>query len=512
MAVDFMDEINNESEVVFNLKIMIQYLRGCKYKLFIDLWQMQLESIASFCRKTMMFDEQLAGYIWNEFTKLREYVSKKKFIEAADVLDGLLPYVYKAMELRGHIDVEDDNYRLFSSKSGYLTIQDLSSGDYLASSVDPMWEAKEKAESIYNAQIQYFCSIGCIFGYLQWQVYQKHNGLVDIYVYETDKKWIEYAYEYGVLSWIPEEKLHICVEPDPYKLINKVIDEHESNTYYTSLFIEDRIYYSLTGDARILGNSISQCVVTQANFLETVELNFYSNYSLVKHDIDDLELKDHNEDWIVVGGGPSVDDCIDYLKENVGKKVIIAATTILKRLLKEEIRPDYIAVIDMQNRTYGHIEGIENEDIPLIMTDCANWQFGKRYHGEKYYIPTSGMPFSKNLYEALNKKPWDVGGTVTAVSMQIAVKLGAKSVELIGVDLSYPNNYSHASGTMDYAKVDEGKLFPVKSVDGGMVNTDNVMKSYIDEIEDIITNNKKVRFYNLSKHGALIRGCQQKVK
>lgn len=151
------------------------------------------------------------------------------------------------------------------------------------------------------------------------------------------------------------------------------------------------------------------------------------------------------------------------------------------------------------------MSGVEDYGAKLIMSDTVNWQFGTKYKGDKYLVVISGNFYSGNCLE---DGKWYSQGTVTAFCIDIVAYAGAKSIELVGADFAYPQNHSHAKGTMDDAEVDYSNMIKVKSVDGGDVYTDCVLSGYILDIESQIDEHKDISFYNLSKNGAYIKGCK----
>lgn len=509
MAVDFLNEIYQESNMIFELKKMQKMCLRGQSRLLINAWQDQAQSIASFCQKTAELNNALGLSIWNDITSLPSLIEKYDFSAIADALEQLIPHFYEAMALRGQIDVSEGQYKLFSSKSGFLCLEDTALCKISSSTVDPAFEAYEKALALCETAKTDFCEIGCSLGYLPWQMFEVSDQVMDIYIYETDKIRIDYAFEYGVLDRIPEDRLHIFIDSDINKLVKEITKNHldKDREDYTAFYIDPELENALSDNNPLLASAISDKICTTVNFLDNVERNFYSNYRNVNKFITQLNQDALCKNWIVVGGGPSLDYNLDFIKENSDSFTIIAATTAVKRLISEGIKPDFMIAIDMQKRTFKHLEGLEDMNIPLIMSDCASWKFGKLYKGEKYLIPTSGMLFSADLYKARGIECWSICGTVTAVAMEVAARSGASKIDLVGLDLSYPEKKSHASGTMDQAQIDTDGLVQVPSVDGKTVYTSPVFISYIREVEGIISNYPKVSFYNRSRNGAYIQGC-----
>lgn len=70
---------------------------------------------------------------------------------------------------------------------------------------------------------------------------------------------------------------------------------------------------------------------------------------------------------VIVGAGPSVNGQIEMMKKYCNKVIICATGHITKLLLQEGIRPDAIIITDLQPHMYKQIEGLDTENIPLIL-------------------------------------------------------------------------------------------------------------------------------------------------
>ena len=92
--------------------------------------------------------------------------------------------------------------------------------------------------------------------------------------------------------------------------------------------------------------------------------------------------------------------------------------------------------------------------------------------------------------------------------MEVAAQLNPNSIYLIGLDLSYPTLQSHVNGAVGEFNLDKATLFHTASNDGGEVLTDTHLAYYINVIEQIICSYPDTCFYNLSLHGAKIKGTK----
>ena len=163
-------------------------------------------------------------------------------------------------------------------------------------------------------------------------------------------------------------------------------------------------------------------------------------------------------------------------------------------------------VMDSQQRTIGHIDGIEGTNIPLIVDTTAYWEFAAKYAGKKYIAYQKGYKSAEELANKFQCKLYETGGSVITLALDIVLKLGAKAVYLIGVDLAYPGGVSHASDTMDKKQRDVSDMEQVKAVHGGMVYADSLFIGYRKWMERKIEEYAKIPIYNLSDCGAEIAG------
>lgn len=106
-----------------------------------------------------------------------------------------------------------------------------------------------------------------------------------------------------------------------------------------------------------------------------------------------------------MAAGPSLDDNLEFLRENQGKKTIIAVGTVFRKLLENKIVPDMAAVLDPQERTYKQIEGLEDKKVPMLLAVTAYWKFAANYKGDKYLVPLAGMHEERE-----NEEAWVIGG------------------------------------------------------------------------------------------------------
>lgn len=426
------------------------------------------------------------------------------FPEMADNTESLLSTLYEITDEYTGIDVSENNYRLVSSKSSFLTIQDITTGNYIHSQDDPMFEAWTIAKSIYQPEYTSFAFLGVGLGYLPEAVFELSDSSADIFIFTSNELMVDYAFHYGVLSDILPEKLHIVIEKDSYKLLDAFSDPLDIKGKTGYYCLPDEVGRLDAIGKEVLNDFYFSSHTTMV-FRDICRINAYRNMKNVGKYYSD-NLFERKEEWIVVAGGPSLDSNMDYLKSN-SNKGMICVSTVYKKLLHNGIHPQFVCVADPQARTWKHMEDVSDFSSIMLMDVTANWRFGEYYKGDIYIVPTMNS-YGIDVPKIPLEDYWYVAGTVTTLALEAAVRMGALTVELIGVDLAYPGGQSHALGTIDSKKLNTTDMPEVDSVNGGKVSTTEQFKTYISYIEDKIKDYPDVEFINRSDNGAKLNGAK----
>lgn len=217
---------------------------------------------------------------------------------------------------------------------------------------------------------------------------------------------------------------------------------------------------------------------------------------------------------IVVSAGPSLNKNIEELKKAKGKAFIIAVDTAIKPLLKAGIVPDMFAIIDaMKPLDLIKIEGSEN--IPLVTTLSAASEVLEYHQGMKFFY-NEGFEFAEVIF-ARSKKKWGnlaCGGSVATSAFSLLHKIGIRTIILVGQDLAYTNNKSHADGTFkDVMKEeDTSKFMMVEGNYEDKVPTRNDFVIFLDWFNWYIAGCKdkikEFRVINATEGGAKIQGTE----
>lgn len=216
---------------------------------------------------------------------------------------------------------------------------------------------------------------------------------------------------------------------------------------------------------------------------------------------------------ILVSAGPSLNKNIQDIKKAKNKAFILAVDTAVKPLVKSGIMPDAFITIDSQKPT-DLVDIDEIKDVPVIAPVVANYDILKEQRGKKiFYYDGRIMPFM--AYHAAGKIFYDAstGGSVACSGFSLLYKMGFNTIILVGQDLAYSGNKSHADGT--YQKVmPEEKLAGAIQVKGNYektVLTRHDFKLYLDWFNKYVKDIQEyrgVRVINATEGGAFIENTE----
>lgn len=286
------------------------------------------------------------------------------------------------------------------------------------------------------------------------------------------------------------------------------------------IFLENDSFYTDT-----IYDVICECM---KHFVIRVQTDYSINYNFVYNIVKNLpyysngysinELRGSLKDKTVVlcGAGPSLYENLNELKSIQNKVCIFAASRTIKPLLDYGILPDFNFIVDYSELTLPFAKGIDKaSSIPLITDAMVYCEVLREYPGPIFFMrclrSDSLIGRHDNHFDLI-----PTGGTVTSFAFSFALYCHAKSIILLGCDLSFPNI---SEGSSEYGftyKPDElnkinsdirlGKYLKVKNNVGGYNLTDSRMYTYIKDFEYMIHSSPKTKVYNASSRGAMIEG------
>lgn len=503
MAEAFLEEIYQEAKIITELKDIAQL------SLYQDSHEMTLKyrkinaDLSEICKKYVNVDKKNAMELWRGLQTLSE-ISYNTILVGDIIAKVIIPLLekYIALYTKIEVDNEEGDYIFESTDSGFLTLKSVERNYYFHSIDDPMWEAKKLAEYIFEPEKREYALWGCGLGYLAYQLYVISHGSIKINIFESDARIIEYAINYGVLDWIPEENLNIVIDKDILPFL------HCAERDNTAFHIFKPELELVPDDVKSIFGNLNMEYITDRKFKKMYKINFWRNIESNAKLVSQFDTAGLSDEYVIVAAGPSLDETLDFVEQSKGKRTIVAVGTVFKKLIEKNIIPDIVVVLDPQERTYQQIEGIEDQTVPMLILSSAYWKFAAAYQGDKYLVTTPILPEMVEFAKQKDEETWLVGGTVTSLAMEAAIRFGATKVYLVGVDLAYPDGISHASNTMDRSEKSTERMIPIKSVTGGLVYTEQNFIVYREWIEDRIKMTPHIKYYNMSKIGAHIEGAE----
>lgn len=246
-------------------------------------------------------------------------------------------------------------------------------------------------------------------------------------------------------------------------------------------------------------------VLNQVNLLYD---NFNKNIEL--QDIGIRALKDCYKSlpMVLVSAGPSLDKQLPLLKciEHDKSIVIGAVGTALKPLLAAGITPDFFMITDPSEYTYSQLTDIYLPSTPLLYLSTAYHETILLHKGPRYIVYQHGFSSAEKMAKSLDDLIIQTGGSVATTLLDTMRQFQAKSVALIGQDLAYTNNQSHAEGAHLTKKITQKNLsLSVQNYyKNGYVHTSKNLSIYRKWFESYAIDHPDLLLYNCTEGGSNI--------
>lgn len=186
---------------------------------------------------------------------------------------------------------------------------------------------------------------------------------------------------------------------------------------------------------------------------------------------------------VILGGGPTLDESIDWIKENQEHLVIFSVARIAQRLYDEGITPDFFVSVDPHDVSFDNSKGIfafEEQSI-LLHSYHVNPKLISQWTGLK--------AFGGSKYGWKNELPINIGSpgpTVVNGAFHYAVEMGCQTVYLSGVDFCFPKGQTHESSSQEAklsAKLKLKDLITIENNAGELAETKPTLLSTKNSFE-----------------------------
>lgn len=404
-----------------------------------------------------------------------------------------------------------DEYSLIENNIGTFSLCKNTDSMIHFNTIDnPALEALRMVDE-YKSDKNSYVVLGLSMGYLPMQLALEED-VVEVCVYEHDINVIRATLHYtDMTNALATGKLKLIYDPKLSGFAKKIKYDIDKCTIIihrpAMVNISDSKLRSVVEDFYIKESSV-RCQVKSllGNFAYNIGLKELKEI----HFVDELKSKFADKQIIVVAAGPSLNEQLQSLKEKRNDYVVVTVGTSLRRLLNNGINPDFVVMTDPQDTMVSQIEGIDTSFLTLLYLSTLSHLVVDRWKGDKYAVLQKDFENSEKLAEEINTTLYETGGSVSTLALDICLKMRAKSITCLGLDLAFTDNKRHF--TDDVSNVnskDESRL--VKSVDGKKVATAINLDNYRLWIENRLLrksdSEKNIRIYNVSR-GAYIEGME----
>lgn len=215
---------------------------------------------------------------------------------------------------------------------------------------------------------------------------------------------------------------------------------------------------------------------------------------------------------IIVSAGPSLDKNVELLRRAKGHCLIFAVDTAIPYLLKRDIIPDLTVTVE-PIKPVKHYLDPRSEEIPAVFDIESNPEIVGKHRDRIFIYNCRG--YVRRLLEAVGKNvPEDVvsGGSVATAAFAILCELEMKHIVLIGQDLAYSGDTTHAGGVESKGINNDIGYEMIEDIYGGKVRTRSDWLGYLRWFESTITVlkdlGKDITVTDATEGGAKIHGTE----
>ena len=219
-------------------------------------------------------------------------------------------------------------------------------------------------------------------------------------------------------------------------------------------------------------------------------------------------------DAVIVGGGPTLDESIEWIRANQSKLIIFAAARVAKRMAMEDIVPDFFVSVDPFPWSFDNSKSVLSfsEQSIFVTSFHAQHRLVSQWSGDHVYAGERYAWKHNKARENINAP----GPTVTNAALHIAVSIGAKRVFLAGIDFCFAGGRTHESKSQEAQMNDIHRYITKHTLEdnlGNMTETDTAFYSSKQAMEsaiEVYLAHKPLSFFSLGSGSAKMKNVTYK--
>lgn len=402
------------------------------------------------------------------------------------------------------------NIELLESREGVNSVK--VDGFLLHSKYAPLSEATKLAQQIYKEKHKHII-FGAGLGYIVNELIQlfQHNEI--IYVLDSIFPALENNYanliciedlsEATIASFLYNnleigDKFTVYCSPNYDKVLKKAYE----------LFLE-QLNEHLTFN-QVTSNTILY-------YAENWQKNYMYNLKNLNRDFSIANLENTiSLPIIVAAGGPSLTKQLSLVRDNRENLFVICAGSTINSLLNANIMPDLVISVDGGEMNYHHFANLNLSNCKLVYSVNNHYKIREQFETSAYYFIEGGTEYiQRHIKDNFDLEVPMIEGasSVAAYAISIANYIGKDTpVALIGQDLAYTNNQTHASSNKGMLSLEEvakrRNLVQVKGYNNEVVYTEEPWLVIKRGIEELVYKLSKTLLYNCTEGGVIIRNMQ----
>jgi hypothetical protein len=254
-------------------------------------------------------------------------------------------------------------------------------------------------------------------------------------------------------------------------------------------------------------------------FAEEWQRNFILNLFYAFDDIPFKALEGYFDIPVVVAsGGPSLTKHIPLLKKIRKHVLLVSSGSTINTLLNCGLEPDFVVTIDGHINNCWHFESIQLDNTKMVYSLLHHEKILERINQRSiFFVPNTQSELKSYAEKLLHKEVPDISGgaSVAVYALSMAYHISSGPIALIGQDLAYTDNKTHAEYNKNFQKINEAYMkergmFYTEGYYGEQVLTDYPFLTMKHNFEKLLhTFTKLERIYNCTEGGAKIEGYQQ---
>jgi hypothetical protein len=226
----------------------------------------------------------------------------------------------------------------------------------------------------------------------------------------------------------------------------------------------------------------------------------------------------------LAAAGPSLDGLVPLLPEIARRCVVVAVDTSQRLLLEAGLDPDFTLAVDPQ---YWNARHLDRSPAPktCLIAESAVYPPVLRHPFGRVLLCSSLFPLGRFIEDRVDPKGLlGAGGSVATSAWDFARILGASSIWIAGLDLSFPRLKTHFKGaifearslaeaarfapaeTRSFRALRDGRPFRAPAAGGGEVLTDKRLSLYAAWFENRFRQYPQIRNRGLSPEGLALAG------